>query len=217
MFLKKTKNKQTQINLPSASSETEPESVWLRLLLFVLEVIAICLIVLFILRLLVLHPYTVIGVSMYPTLEEKDEVYVNALSYAFRDPERGDIVVLIPPHDTDKFYVKRIIGLPGDKVEIRGDGQVIIYNDRYPSGISLREEYLRENYSTNGYVVEKLRDDEYFVMGDNREHSSDSRGSMQNANAMNTGDWTLPKKNIVGKVVYRLNPLIFFRRPDYNL
>ncbi len=188
--------------------------------LFLLELVAIILIVFFIIRLFVLQPFTVVGSSMYDTLEEGQEVYANILSYKFKDPMRGDIVVLVPPQETDRYLVKRIVGLPGDRLEIRGDGQVIIYNTEYPNGIALREEYLDNPASTEGYVVERLSTDEYFVMGDNRQHSSDSRGNITADNSGTATAWTLPKRNIVGRVIARVKPFSkmgLFPSPHYNL
>ena len=182
--------------------------------------IAVVLIIFFILRLFVLQPYTVIGASMHPTLIENEEVYANTLSYKFKDPERGDIVVLVPPVNVGKNYVKRIIGLPGERLQIKGDGQVIIFNDEYPGGIALAEDYLPKELSTKGYVVETLSDDECFVMGDNREASSDSRGNISQEHENDGTDWTLPKRNIIGKVIFRTKPtdkLTFFSAPFYNL
>lgn len=207
---------------PSVRHLAEPGLAhWIaKALLLTLEVVSVLLIIFFLLRLLVLDNYTVVGPSMVPTLENNEEVLVNKLSYRFRNPARGDIVVLVPPHDVGKKYVKRIIGLPGEKVQIKGDGQVIIYNDTYPSGIALTELYLADQLSTEGYVVETLAADEYFVMGDNRERSSDSRGDIGATVDDPLSDWTLPAGNIVGRVFWRISPQskwTYFRQPDYAI
>ncbi|OIP94581.1 signal peptidase I [Candidatus Wirthbacteria bacterium CG2_30_54_11] len=203
-----------------AEKKKDLGTLLLSCVLFVLELVAILLIVFFIIRLFVLQPFTVVGSSMYDTLVDGQEVYANILSYRFKDPMRGDIVVLVPPQQTDRYLVKRIIGLPGDRLEIKGDGQVIIYNNQYPNGIALREEYLDTPASTQGYVVERLGSDEYFVMGDNRTHSSDSRGDVVSDNTGPLTAWTLPKRNIVGRVIARVKPFsefALFPSPHYNL
>ncbi|MFW5942435.1 MAG: signal peptidase I [bacterium] len=129
--------------------------------------------------------YRVEGHSMMPTLEEGEYLIINKLSYYLEEPQRGDIIVLHFPRDQSKEYIKRIIGLPGDLVEI-SDGQVSV------NGVVLDEPYLNgaANYQTGSW---RVPDGQYFVMGDNRNNSSDSR------------NWSfLPHKDIVGKawVIY---------------
>jgi signal peptidase I len=210
-------------SVPNEESRARPtikEPVWMRTLLMLLEIIAIVLIVFYILRLFVLNPYTVSGSSMYPTLKDGELLYINILSYKFKEPQRGDIVVLVPPVDVDKKYVKRIIGIPGDKLQITGDGQVIIFNSKHPEGIALREDYLPEKFTTDGYIIDTLSKDEYFIMGDNRTASSDSRGQTANQEEGIGTNWTVPRRNIVGKVLVRTAPLSsfsFFHDPEYNL
>lgn len=214
------KDKKNSEDIRLDDKEIQQDSLWVRLLLLALELVAVLLIVFFILRLFVLQPFTVVGTSMLPTLDPHDEVYVNKFSYNFKNPDRGDIVVLVPPHDTSRHYVKRIVGLPGEKIQILGDGQVVIYNEEYPSGISLKERYLPEPFITDGYALLTLEDDEYFVMGDNREASSDSRGNLMAPEGGDGSSWTLPKRNIVGKVIFRSKPynhFHFFEHPAYNL
>jgi len=129
--------------------------------------------------------YRVQGDSMMPTLHEGEYLIINKLSYYLDEPQRGDIVVLHYPRDRSREYIKRVIGLPGDRVEI-GDGQVRV------NGVVLNEPYLANNptYGNQSWVVPEGH---YFVMGDNRNNSSDSR------------DWSfLPRSDIVGKaaVIY---------------
>ena len=129
--------------------------------------------------------YRVQGHSMMPTLHEGEYLIINKLSYYLEEPQRGDIVVLHYPRDRSREYIKRIIGLPGDQVEI-GDGQVKV------NGVPLTEPYLNGQpaYHDQSWVVPE---GSYFVLGDNRNNSSDSR------------NWSfLPRKDIVGKasVIY---------------
>lgn len=112
------------------------------------------------------------GDSMYNTLEDGDNLWIDKLSYRFKDPERFDIVVF-PYHESEVFYIKRIIGLPGETIRIDGDGNI------YIDGEILEEDYGYETISPNmiGRADKeiKLGEDEYFVMGDNRNDSKDSR------------------------------------------
>jgi signal peptidase I len=131
--------------------------------------------------------------SMENTVMTKDRVFANRLSYLFSNPQRGDIVVFPFPDDESVNYLKRIIGLPGDTVEIK-DGKVYINNSKE----SLKEDYLKEK-PTGSYGPYKVPADSYFMMGDNRNISLDSRF------------WNHPfvkKDKILGKVVLRYYPSI---------
>jgi signal peptidase I len=133
--------------------------------------------------------------SMVPTLEKNDRVLVNKLSYRLHDIRRGDVVVFKAPPDVDteaKDLVKRVIGLPGDRIEARGDGRV------YVNGKRLKEEYLPQGVRTvPGFEPVRVPKDSYWVMGDNRENSRDSRVFAQHF---------VPKKDIVGRVFVRIWP-----------
>lgn len=163
-------------------------------------------------RFFLFSPFQVEGNSMEPNLHTKEYIIVDKISYRFNEINRGDIVVLIPPTDTDDRYIKRIIGLPGEKIEFL-NGQVLVHNDEYPTGIRISEEYLsEENIRTifNGKEnVITIPDDHYFVMGDNRRSSNDSRsfGSVH-------------ERNIVGKawiIAWPLNNFEFIEVPEYEL
>ena len=110
------------------------------------------------------------GHSMEPTLSDGDNLIVDKLSYRFRDPERYDIIVFPYQHAENTYYIKRIIGLPGDTVQVI-DGYM------YINGKKLDEHYGAEVMEDPGIAAEPitLGEDEYFVLGDNRNHSSDSR------------------------------------------
>ena len=110
------------------------------------------------------------GHSMEPTLSDGDNLIVDKLSYRFRDPERYDIIVFPYQHAENTYYIKRIIGLPGETVQVI-DGYM------YINGKKLDEHYGAEVMEDPGIAAEpiKLGDDEYFVLGDNRNHISDSR------------------------------------------
>lgn len=121
------------------------------------------------LRIFVIEPYIVPTPSMAPTLLVGDRVIVNKLEYKFRDISRGDIIALNSPVE-NKFLVKRVIGMPGEELLLNNDGSI------YINGDILNESYIPEDsgfsYGNESY---KLGADEYFVMGDNRNNSSDSR------------------------------------------
>lgn len=111
------------------------------------------------------------GSSMEPMLTNGDNLIVDKISYRFRDPERFDIIVFPFQYENNVFYIKRIIGLPGETVRIDDEGNI------YINGEILEEHYGKEVIQNPGRAREEitLADDEYFVMGDNRNNSSDSR------------------------------------------
>lgn len=110
------------------------------------------------------------GDSMYPTLHSGDNLIVDKLSYRFKDPERFDIIVFPYQYKEETYYIKRIIGLPGETVQII-DGTI------YINGNVLDENYGREKMVSSGLALDEIQlgEDEYFVLGDNRNASSDSR------------------------------------------
>jgi signal peptidase I len=157
--------------------------------------IAIAL-VFFVIRPFLLEPFVVSGKSMYPNFDDKDYLIIEKLSYRFGVPQRGDVLVFKYPLDPEQYFIKRIIGLPGEQVAVR-DGRVYVYNLQHPNGELLDEKFLPQQGVTASRVeVMQIGDKDYFVMGDNREHSHDSRS------------WgTLPRADFVGKVWLRLLPL----------
>ena len=135
------------------------------------------------------------GASMNPTLEDKDNLWVDKLSYTFGDPKRFDVVIF--NYDENTTYVKRIIGLPGETVRIDQNGNI------YINGKLLKENYGKETMLNNGRAGSDvyLGSDEYFVLGDNRNNSIDSRWS-------DVGN--VSREDIVGKVVLRIYPFKSF-------
>ncbi len=136
------------------------------------------------------------GSSMEPTLSDGDNLIVDKISYRFKDPERFDIIVFPFQYQKDTYYIKRIIGLPGETVQIDEDGNI------YINGEILEESYGREVIDADklGIAAEPitLGEDEYFVLGDNRNHSSDSR-------VREVGN--IKKDQIVGKAWVRIWPI----------
>lgn len=142
-------------------------------------------------RMFIAQPFIVNGESMYPTFDNGDYLIIDEITYRNQEPERGDVVVFKFPSDESRFLIKRVIALPGETVTLRG-GNIIIADGE--EEITLNEPYIRDQYSTYGSW--SLSDDEYFVLGDNRNASSDSRS------------WGLLKRDhIVGKTFLRLFPL----------
>lgn len=145
--------------------------------LFLLEIIKLAilagLMILFI-RHFLFKPFYVNGASMEPNFEDKDYLIIDELSYRFREPRRGEVVVFRYPDDEKEYFIKRIIGLPGERVKV-SEGRVTIYNLEYPEGMVIQEDYLPDGLLTQGNRTIYLGDDEYFVLGDNRNNSYDSR------------------------------------------
>lgn len=169
-----------------------------KLLVFVWEVakmVAISLVIIIPVRYYLIQPFFVYGASMEPNFSSGNYLIINEIGYRFSEPQRGEVVVFKYPLNPSQYYIKRIIGLPGETVEIK-DGQIIIYNQNFPEGRILDESmYLPENRTTSGSAHIKLGEDEYFVLGDNRQASSDSRR------------WgSLPENYIIGKAWIRAWP-----------
>lgn len=143
-------------------------------------------------RLFIAQPFVVDGESMYPTFDNSDYLIIDQLSYRFSLPSRGDVVVFRYPNDPSVFYIKRVIGLPGETVHI-SRGQVTVTRTNGET-LTLDEGYVVHEDAT--YTLDSvIGKDEYFVMGDNRPRSSDSRV------------WgTLPKENIMGRAYLRIFP-----------
>ena len=124
--------------------------------------------------------FKVYGLSMMPSIKHGDFIMVNKAVYYFQNPQRGEVIVFHSPRTPNTDLVKRVIGLPGDTIEVK-NGKVYVNNT------PLVEPYILEapNYR---YPLERVPSDQYFVLGDNRNNSADSH----------TG-WFLPRQNIVGK------------------
>jgi len=161
------------------------------------ELFHFALIIIFIvlpIRLFVAQPFIVVGSSMEPTFVNNNYLIVDELSYLLSNPKRGDVIIFKFPNGEkkQKYFIKRVIGLPGETVEIK-DGKVTIKNSGNPEGFVLGENYLKD-LPTNVMSV-TLDGTHYFVMGDNRGVSYDSRS------------WgPLDEKDIVGKALLRLLP-----------
>lgn len=160
----------------------------------VIKIVVLAFAIVIPIRFFLFQPFVIQGASMEPNFHESDYLIVDELSYRFRAPERGEVIVFKYPYDTSKRFIKRIIGLPGETIEIK-DGQVVITGTEGQKTV-LSEAYIPEGFMAPDMSAYQLGEGQYFVLGDNRPASSDSQ------------DWgELPLKNIIGRVQFRLWPL----------
>ena len=156
--------------------ETENMPVWRDLL----ESVILAVVLAALLRMFVIQPFYIPSASMEPTLLINDRIIVSMLAYRFHAPQRGDVIVFRYPKDPSRDFIKRLIALPGETVEVRNNTVII-------NGVRLAEPYLPSEVMAD-YGPYQVPQGCYFMMGDNRNNSDDSR------------DWgPLPQKNIIGK------------------
>lgn len=159
----------------------------------VIKIFIIASVIVLPIRYFLFQPFIVKGDSMVPNFQSGDYLIVDEISYRFLEPERGDVIVFRYPKDTKQRFIKRIIGLPGESIQIK-DGNVFITKDGKTN--QLTEEYLLNNLKTIGEIGMNLNKDQFFVMGDNRDYSFDSRA------------WgVVPRSDIIGKAFLRILPL----------
>lgn len=202
---------ETQNLQQSQSQEPQAESgfwgaAWLFFWDF-LKIFVIALAIIIPVRFYLFQPFIVNGHSMQPNFYDGEYLIIDEISYRLQDPDRGQVAVIHSPEDDTQYFIKRIIGLPGETVEIER-GSVHIYNEENPSGFVLVEDYLNENINTFGTMRVTLSADQYFVLGDNRPASSDSRVF-----------GPISKELFVGKVFIRAFPLkrfSVFSSPQYS-
>ncbi len=157
------------------------------------KIAVIALVIVLPIRYFLFQPFIVKGESMSPNFKSGDYLIVDEISYRFAEPSRGDVIVFKYPKDTTQKFIKRVIGLPNETVDIK-DGQISIMKDGKSS--VLNENYLPKDLKTYGTVNIALGSGEFFVLGDNREYSYDSRV------------WgVMPKKDIIGKAFLRIFPV----------
>lgn len=158
----------------------------------VVFVIAFCI------RYFLIQPFVVEGASMLPNYVDREYLLAEKLSLHMGSPKRGDVVIFKYPKNPSVNYIKRVIGLPGDTVQIKNN-QITIFNDQNPAGSVVQENYIPSSVQTLTNEKEEIKikvdADSYFVLGDNREHSSDSR------------EWgLLPKANLIGRAWLTIRP-----------
>lgn len=189
------KNEENSINeeINDNNDKSNKKKTFVKELLELLRDILIIIVFVILIRKFVFENTRVIGPSMEPTLHDNDALVVNKFEYFFTDPERGEIIVFPYKGDPSKHYIKRIIGLPGEVIDMK-DGIV------YINGKPYEENYILDTMETRGDIdfPFTVPNDTYFVMGDNRNNSSDSRYK-------DVG--TIEKDNFTGHAVIRLWPL----------
>lgn len=191
--------------------QKKPESMVKSGGLFIWEIAKIVIISLAIIlpiRYFLIQPFYVKGASMEPTFYDHQYLLIDEISYRFSPPQRGDVVVFRYPNDPSQFFIKRVIGLPGEKIEIINN-TITIFNNKYPDGVILKESYLDKSVTTAGDISVQLSNNEYYLLGDNRNSSLDSRffGPVQ-------------KKFLVGRTwirVWPFNEFKQFNQQAYNL
>ena len=174
-----------------------------------IKIVVISLVIIIPIRYFLIQPFYVKGASMEPSFYDHEYLIIDEITYRFNEPQRGDIVVFRYPRDPREYFIKRMIGLPGDEVQIK-DGVVTIFNEQNPEGAVLDEYYLSDGVKTYGLTEEKivLGDNEYYVLGDNRNSSKDSRSF-----------GPVNESFITGKVLFRgwpFNRIQLFDSPEYN-
>lgn len=160
------------------------------LFLFALIIVLIVLPI----RLFIAKPFIVSGTSMLPTFNTWNYLIIDQLTYRFSSPKRGDVIVFRPPRNPSQFYIKRIIALPNETLKLSGT-KVTIFNTQHKNGFTLNEPYVLPQNQKDTTMTITLPNNEYFVMGDNRKVSYDSRY------------WgPLTRNKIIGRVYVRLFP-----------
>lgn len=174
------------------NSQNKKGGFWSEIIKF--AVIAVVIVVPF--RIFIAQPFIVSGASMYPSFKDGEYLIVDQISLQFEKPQRGDVIIFRYPKDPSTFFIKRVIGLPGEKVSIKG-GVVTIKNAQYPNGFTLDNSYVEADKMKSDSLDEKeLSNKEYFVMGDNRSGSFDSR------------EWGPVSENlIIGRPIFRVLPV----------
>jgi len=161
----------------------------------IIEIIFTFLLIFLPVRFFIFEPFIVMGESMEPNYHTADYLIICKICVKLQEPQRGDVIVFIPPVEERKYYIKRIIGLPGETIYLKGK-DIYIYNKENPKGFKLEEPYLQNEEFDLGEEKIQLKNDEYFVLGDNRDESFDSR------------KWgPFKKERIIGKVAFKISPL----------
>jgi len=167
----------------------------------VTKVVVIALLIVVPIRYFVFQPFIVRGQSMEPSFSHGDYLIIEQVSYRFRAPERGEVIVFRYPNDPSHRYIKRVIGLPGETIEVK-EGEVIIYSNNEMNVLE-ETEYLFSPAFTSGEIRIKLSEGEYFVLGDNRMASADSRR------------WgAISERDIIGRTLIRAWPFVAFAKID---
>lgn len=190
-------------NLNDSSAAPQKGSFWNSVWLFTwdfLKILGLALAIIIPVRYYLFQPFIVTGQSMQPNFRQGEYLIIDEITYRLSLPRRGDVSVIHSPADPSQYFIKRIIGLPGETIEIR-NGMVVVKNSEHPGGFTLVEPYLPSNIATFGNITVTLDQDHYYVLGDNRLASSDSRFF-----------GPITRESIVGRVILRAFPLDKFTK-----
>ncbi len=188
-----TTNEQVPVSGPDQDPSAKPQSLASSMGEFA-RFASIVIVIVVLVRLFIAQPFIVSGTSMVPTFQNNNYLIVDEISYRFEAPQRGDIIIFHPTVAPKEYYIKRVIGIPGDTVNVT-NGVVTITNAEHPQGEVLNEPYITPDTLTEN-VTTVVPAGQYFVMGDNRPASYDSR------------IWGLePQNMIVGRAFLRLFPV----------
>lgn len=177
----------------------------------IIETVVIAIAIFLVVYLFLLQPHQVRGESMQPTFEDGQYILTDKFTYRFQVPQRGDVIVFKSPQNNSVDFIKRIIGLSGEKVKLV-NGRVVIINSQFPEGLTLNETYTNQAPTRPGTQLKEgdeflVPPGSYFVLGDNRNHSSDSREFGAVSKDLIIGRawvryWPLPQLTFVPQVQY---------------
>lgn len=152
-----------------------PKNVVKEFILEFFKILIISLAIVVPIRYFLIQPFYVKGASMEPTFHDYEYLIIDEISFKLHSPQRGEIIVFHSPYNWRDYYIKRIIGLPGERIVVK-EGEIYVYNKKFEYGIKLDEsDYLSAGVKTPGQADLKLNEKEFFVLGDNRNSSLDSR------------------------------------------
>ncbi len=201
------KNKLIQDINQKSTGQSKKEVAWLYIKEF-LKIIIISLVIIIPVRYFLIQPFYVKGASMEPNFYDHEYLIINEIVYRFNEPQRGDVVVFHYPYEPSDYFIKRMIGLPGEHIEIE-DGKIYISNPELNmENYQLQEDYLSAEMKTLGNFSFDLSSEEYLVLGDNRVQSLDSRSF-----------GPITEEHIIGKAWVRgwpINRATVFKAPEYN-
>lgn len=193
-------------NNVSYSQSTSLGKKFLYFIWDLVKVVCISLAIIIPIRYFLIQPFYVNGASMEPSFYDHEYLIIDEISYRFSEPQRGDIVVFKYPNDPEQFFIKRIVALPGETIEIK-DGYVFIYDINNQKSLLDEYDYLSPGLKTNGNRKWQLEENQYYMLGDNRQHSLDSRSFGPVSGELIVGKvwfrgWPLDRVKVFDEVAY---------------
>jgi len=206
--IKKTNQEEIQKNTNGGSVEynSNKSKKFLNFVWEITKVIVLAALIVVPIRYFLFQPFVVRGNSMKPNFHSGDYLIVDEISYRFNEPKRGDVIVFDSPYNPSQHFIKRIIGLPNEKIKIK-ENKVLVYNSYGERKVLEESQYLPVDFQYDSNISLELGPDEYFMMGDNRQFSSDSR------------NWgPIEKEHIIGRAFIKIFPFSAFAKiegPSY--